>query len=388
VTAIKVVQLGCGITGLVCAEHLEKHPKVEEFVLADRQVDAAESMIKRVKSEKTVTQKVDASDSSQLRKILKSCDLAVTSVPSEMNPKLLEAAISTGTNYVDLTVPLELIPKFEEVDEKCKNAGMIALTGVGSDPGISDVFAVRAASKLDEVLEIRIRDADNAVSDEHEYFTLWSPRDMLEELTMNAAVYENGKVTWLPPLHEQERFRFPDPIGLHPVYNTTHEETFLLPKFIQGVRRVDFKIVVWDNLAKLANTIRKIGMHSLNAVRVNGYDVKPIDVVAECLPRPVDMIGKVRGSSCVFVEVVGKRDGEKTAVRTWVAMTHDEAFKGHSTSATGYLVGTGAAAGAELILSGEVNKNGLYAPEMLPTEKYVERIASKGLGPKQEIVVL
>jgi len=388
VTAIKVVQLGCGITGLVCAEHLERHPKVDELVLADKQVDAAGAMIKRLRSEKAVSQKVDAGDPSQLKKVLRGCDLVVTSVPSEMNMKLLEAAVSAGVNYVDLTVPLELIPKFEEVDEKCKKAGIIALTGVGSDPGISDVFAVRAASKLDEVLEIHIRDADNAVSDEHEYFTLWSPRDMLEELTMNAAVYENGKVTWLPPLHEQERFRFPDPIGQHPVYNTTHEETFLLPKFIQGVRRVDFKIVVWDNLVKLANTIRKIGMHNLNAVRVDGFDVKPIDVVAECLPRPVDLVGKVRGSSCVLVEVIGKRAGEKTAVRTWVAMTHDEAFKGHRTSATGYLVGTGAAAGAELILSGEVNKNGLYAPEMLPTEKYVERIAAKGLGPRQEIVVL
>ena len=129
-------------------------------------------------------------------------------------------------------------------------------------------------------------------------------------------------------------------------------------------------------------------MHKLSAVRVDGFDVKPIDVVAECLPRPVDLIGKVRGSSCVLVEVVGKRHGEKTAVRTWVAMTHDEAFKKYRTSATGFLVGTGAAAGAELIVSGDINKDGLYAPELLPTEKYVERIANKGLGPKQEIVVL
>jgi saccharopine dehydrogenase-like NADP-dependent oxidoreductase len=388
VTAIKVVQLGCGITGLVCAEHLEKHPKVDELILADKQVDVAGAMIKRLRSEKAVAQKMDAGDPSQLKKVLKGCDLIVTSVPSEMNMKLLEAAVSAGVNYVDLTVPFELIPKLEEMDERCKKAGVIALTGVGSDPGISDVFAVRAAEILDEVLEIRIRDADNAVSAEHEYFTLWSPRDMLEELTMNAAIYENGKITWLPPLHEMECFRFPDPIGQHPVYNTTHEETFLLPKFIEGVKHVDFKIVVWDNLVKLANTIRKIGMHNVNAVRVDGFDVKPIDVVAECLPRPVDLIGKVKGSSCVLVEVVGVRAGEKTVVRTWVAMTHEEAFRNHRTSATGYVVGTGAAAGVELIVSGDLRKSGLYAPEMLPTEKFVENVVGKGLKANQEIVTL
>jgi len=388
VAAIRVVQLGCGITGVVCAEHLAKHPKTDELVLADKQIDAAKSLVARLKNDKLSVQKVDASDKSQLKRMLKGCDLAVTSVPSELNPILLETAISVGTNYVDFTVPLELIPKFEEMDSRCKKAGMIALTGVGSDPGISDVFAVRAVSKLDEVHEIHIRDADNALSSEHEYFTLWSPRDMIEELTMKAAIYRDGGVTWLPPLHHVEHFRFPDPIGQLPVYNTTHEETFLLPKFIDGVRQVDFKIAVWDNLAKLANTIRKIGMHSLSYVRVDGHDVKPIDVVAECLPRPVDMIGKVTGSSCVLVDVVGIRNGEKTVVRTWVAMTHDVAFRNHRTSATGYLVGTGGAAGAELVLSGDVGESGLYVPELLPTDKFVERIACKDLPPHQEISVL
>jgi saccharopine dehydrogenase-like NADP-dependent oxidoreductase len=80
------------------------------------------------------------------------------------------------------------------------------------------------------------------------------------------------------------------------------------------------------------------------------------------------------------------RAGEKTVVRTWVAMTHDEAFRNHRTSATGYVVGTGAAAGAELIISGDLRKSGLYAPEMLPTEKFVENVVSKGLKANQETV--
>jgi len=380
--------LGCGTTGLVCAEHLDKHPKIDELVLADKQIDAAKSMVDRLHSEKAKAQKVDASDPSQLKKILKGCDLAVTAVPSEMNPMLLEAAITAGTNYADLTVPLELIPKLEEVDERCRKAGIIALTGIGSDPGISDVFAVRAADKLDEVHEIHIRDADNATSKGHEFFTLWSPRDMLEEITMKAAIFENGEIRWLPPLHEKELYRFPDPIGSHPVYNTTHEETFLLSKFIEGVKLVDFKIVVQDNLVKLSSTLRKINMHSLNSVDVKGVNVKPLDVVAECMPRPVNLIGKVEGSSCVLVEVVGLRNGEETAVRSWVALTHAEAFKKYKTSATGFLVGTGAAAGAELIVSGDLKKDGLYAPEQLPIDKFLENVSAKGLKVRQEIAVL
>lgn len=385
-SAIRVVQLGCGITGLVCAEHLEKLPKVNELILADDDTRAAESLAKRIGSDKVNTKKVDASNSSQLKKVLKGCDLVVTSVPSEMNVRLLEGAISAGVNYVDLTVPLELVPKLNEMDEICRKAGITALTGVGSDPGISDIFAIRAADKLDDVREIHIRDADNGVSKDREFFTLWSARDMLEEVTMKAAVYDNGEIKWLPPLYEKEYYRFPDPIGRLPVYNTTHEETFLLPMFLKEVKRVDFKIVIQDSLAKVSSTLRKIGMHSLNPIMVDGFSVKPLDVVAQCMPRPVDLIGKIKGSSCVLVEVVGTRNGEKTTIKTWVAMTHDEAFKKHRTSATGYLVGTGAAAGAELIVSGDLKKSGLFAPEMLPTGKYIENVSEKGLDIKQEIV--
>ena len=385
---IRVVQLGCGITGLVCAEHLESLQKVDELILADNDLRAAESLARRIGSEKTTTKMVDACDSSQLKQVLKGSDLVVTSVPSEINLRLLQGAISAGVDYVDLTVPLELVPKLDEIDEVCKKAGIVALTGVGSDPGISDVFAVRAADKLDSVDEIHIRDADNGVSKEHEFFTLWSARDMLEEVTMKAAVYDNGEIRWLPPLYEKEYYRFPDPIGKLPVYNTTHEETFLLPKFLEEVKRVDFKIVIQDSLAKVSSTLRKIGMHSLTPIVVNGFEVRPLDVVAQCMPRPVDLIGKIKGSSCVLVEVIGTKNGEKTAIKTWVAMTHEEAFKKHTTSATGFLVGTGAAAGAELIVSGDVKKSGLYAPEMLPTGKYVENVRAKGLEVKQEIVAI
>ena len=32
---VRIVQFGCGVTGIVFAEHLEKNPKVDEIVLAD-----------------------------------------------------------------------------------------------------------------------------------------------------------------------------------------------------------------------------------------------------------------------------------------------------------------------------------------------------------------
>jgi saccharopine dehydrogenase-like NADP-dependent oxidoreductase len=60
-------------------------------------------------------------------------------------------------------------------------------------------------------------------------------------------------------------------------------------------------------------------------------------------------------------------------------MTHEDAFRTHSTSATGYLVGTGAAVGAEMILSGDLKQSGFFIPEMLPVGKYLDKLRAKGL---------
>ncbi len=384
---MKVVQLGCGITGLVCAEHLERNPKVDELILADKQTEPAASLVERLENDKTTLQKTDASDTSDLKKLMKDCDLVVTSVPSDMNAKMLKTALAVGVDYVDFTIPRRTIERFDEIGKECEDAGIRALTAVGEDPGISDIFAMHGAAKLDEVHEIHIKDADNALSPDYDIFTLWCTNDMLDEITYKAAVYENGGIHWLPPLSRKERYTFPHPVGEHTVYNTTHDETFLIPKFIKGVRYVDFMIVVPDNLAAFANLIREMGMNRMTLVKVNGGQVKPLEVVSACLPSPVDMVGKIKGSGGIMVEAVGIRKGERCTVRTWVGMTHEDAFKLHNTTATGYLVGTGAAIGAEMLVAGEVKHSGLFVPEMLPIEKYLQRMQSKSLTVHEELSV-
>ncbi len=388
VVPVKVVQLGCGVTGLVCAEHLEHNSKVDELVLADKHTEPAMSLVERSGNEKTTLQKTDASDLSDLKKLMRDCDLVVTSVPSDMNRRLLRAALAVGVDYVDFTIPMGTIERFDEIGKACQDAGIRALTAVGEDPGISDIFAMHSSAQLDEVHEIHIKDADNATSPDYEIFTLWCTTDMLDEITSRAAVYENGSIHWLPPLSRKERYRFPHPVGEHTVYNTTHDETFLIPRFIKGVKYVDFMIVIPDMLAEFANLIRNIGMHTRKLAKVNGIEIRPLDVVSACLPNPVDMVGKIKGSAGIMVEAVGIKKGERFTARTWVGMTHEDCFRLHNTTATGYLVGTGAAIGAEMLVAGEVRQSGLFVPEMLPIEKYLHMMKGKSLVVNEELTAM
>ena len=373
------MQLGCGITGLVCAEQLEKNRKVDQVVLADFRTDAAEGLAGRLKSDKLSISKVNATNPSDLKKVIKGADVLVSSVPWELNRKIMKTVVGAGVNYVDFCIVSDSFDEFKDYVALCKDAGVTALTAMGEDPGISDSFARYGANKMDVADEAHVYDGDSGVAEGYDFFSLWSPVDMLEEATTPAAIFENGKHVYVPPLSQKMTYEFPPPIGPLTVYNTTHEETFLMPAFIEGLKKADFKIAIDDNFAKTANFLRKIGLHSTKPIDVKGVKVRPLDVVAAVLPRPVELAGKVRGYAGIVVEVIGVRRGERGKIKIWTVMSHEKAYSICKSNATGYLVGVGGAVATEMLIEGDIKQRGLLVPEQLPAEKLISRLPAKGL---------
>ena len=380
-----MVQLGCGITGLVCAEELAGNAKVSELVLADSWTDGAEALAARLKSEKLEIQKTDAADRRMLTSLIADADAVISSLPWDLNDRVLDTAITEGVDYVDFCIPKAAFDDFDGIDGKCREAGITAITAVGLEPGISDTLARFAADKLDSVVEAHVIDGDNGVVDGGGFVLTWSPIDWIDELCQPAAVFVDGKMEYVPPLHEREIYDFPQPIGPLPVYKTLHDETFLMPKHIKGIRNASFRIGVDDEFALLARMLRKLGLNSKEPVDVRGVSVRPLDVVVALLPRPVDLAGKIKGHGGTVVEVKGQKNGRDTSIKMWAFASHEEAYARYGTNATGYLVGIGGAVPAEMLVEGLVKDKGLLVPEQLPAEEFVRRLKDKGLEVCEEI---
>jgi len=385
---MKVIQLGCGITGLVCAEELAGNDKVTELVLADFDTEGAQALADRLGSDKISVVKTDATDKKVLSEVIRGADVVVCSLPWDLNGKVMESAAEEGVNYVDFCITKEAFDDFDKIDRMCRDAGITAITAVGLEPGISDTLARYAANKLESVEEAHVIDGDNGVVEGGGFVLTWSPIDWVDELCVPAAVYRDGKIEYVPPLHEKEIYDFPQPLGPLPVYKTLHDETILMPKHIKGIRNADFRIGVDDDFANLARTIKKLGLNSKKPVNVKGVTVRPLDVVIALLPRPVDLAGKIKGDGGTVVEIIGHKDGKKTKVRMWAFASHEKAYARYGTNATGYLVGIGGAVPTEMLVEGIVKEKGLLVPEQLPAEEFVRRLKQKGLEVNEEITVL
>jgi saccharopine dehydrogenase (NAD+, L-lysine-forming) len=386
---MKVVELGCGVCGLVCAEHLAKNPKIDSLVLADAKTEAADLLANRLKKDRVSVKKVNGTDPKALKTLFEDCDIVIATMPWRLNRTPLEVAAKVGTNYIDFGMPLDSTgPEFDKLDKMCRDAGIAAMLGMGEEPGMSDVFAMHAASKLDRADEAHTYDGDTGTVDGLELFSLWSPVDLLDETSVPAAVFRDGRIEFIPPMSARQIYDFPQPLGPLPVYKTNHDETYFMPVGIKTLRNASFNIGIDDKFANMSVTLRKMGLLSKEPIDVKGTKVRPLDVVTAMLPNPADLAEKVKGHTGFAVEVIGEKDGRKTKVRMFTTMSHEKAYELYRTNAGAYYVGTGGAIATEMFIDGEVKDKGFVIPEQLPTQSYLSRLGPKDIRFKEDIISL
>lgn len=386
---MKVVQLGCGICGLVCAEHLSKNRKIDELILADARTEGATGLADRLKNSRVTVKKVNGTDPKALTQLLKGTAIVVATMPWRLNRLAMEIAAKVGTNYVDFGMPFDSTgPEYDEYSAMCKDAGITALVGMGEEPGMSDVLAVHGASRLDRADEAHVYDGDNGSVEGLEFFSSWSPVDLLDETSVPAAVFRDGKIEFIPPLSARIVYKFPDPIGPLPVYKTNHDETYFMPMGIKTLKHASFNICLDDKFVQASEIFRKWGLLRKDPVDVRGVKVVPQHVVAALLPRPDSFSGKMKGHTGFVVEVKGVKNGKKTLVKQWILMSHERAYELYRTNAGTYYVGTGGAIGTEMMIDGEIKEKGIVIPEQLSVKSFLSRLGPKNVDVHEEIIQL
>jgi saccharopine dehydrogenase (NAD+, L-lysine-forming) len=389
---IDVAIFGCGGVGQCIAQDLAKSKLVSRLVLADVNLKGPESVKKRSKSDKVEIVKADGSDPDEVAKVAQEVDILVNGTVPALNLKIMEGCLKGGANYIDMATGDKEFghPMFEDqetFDKKYKDAGIFALCSMGIDPGASDLFAKRAADRMESVDYVRVRDADNSKLEGYEFATYFSPDAMIEECIRDPLYYENGRWKRVPALSTSEVYSFPDPIGPMKVYMTDHEESELVPKFIgKKIKRCDFMITLDEKFIEYVEFLKKLGLLSFKQIRIRNIEVAPIEVVVATMPRPDDLAGKLKGNCCVLTEVAGKMDGEETVIKTWTYMSHEQAYELCGIHATAYQTAMPVAVAVEMFGRGEIDLKGVKPPEAVDPVKFCSYLPEKNIPVFEEII--
>ncbi|EQM31478.1 saccharopine dehydrogenase family protein [Rhodococcus erythropolis] len=153
---ITVVALGgAGAMGSAAVRLAATLPGIGKVVVADRDIDAAKRLSVELAqaSAEVEARSIDVTDGRTLRELLDGADVVVNTVGPffRFGVGIHQAAIETGTHYLDICDDWEPAVDMLELDCAARGAGICAVVGMGASPGMSNLLAAMAVSRLDVV---------------------------------------------------------------------------------------------------------------------------------------------------------------------------------------------------------------------------------------------
>ena len=150
---------GCGAVGSVSVRTLVSHPEFSEIVIADFNIEKAKQLAAQLASPKVSVKQFNALEPASVKEAIKGSDVVLNCVgPFYTTVKpMLTAVIEMGINYVDVCDDVDVTIEILNMDAAAKKAGISALIGMGSSPGVTNIIAKLAAESLfDETESIDI----------------------------------------------------------------------------------------------------------------------------------------------------------------------------------------------------------------------------------------
>lgn len=356
----KVLILGAGLIGKILARILSLDPKVSEIILADIDEQKAKEASKWTGSEKVIPRYLDIRDHASLVNAMKNVDVVASCTYYSLTVNVNKAAIDAGVDGLDLGGMYEYTLKQLELHELAEKAGITYVICLGSAPGLTNIMAKYAADKMDKVDEIYIRYMIRLPEKEEEFKLrfFFSPHTYIDQFTLDAVIYRDGKWERVPPGSGREIVYFPEPFNLEEeTYYSLHEEVVTLPRTIKGVKTVDVKIAYKPELVMAMKLFKEVGLTSEEPIEVRGVRVAPVDVLLKLFDRLIEK----RGDSMELVIVNGEKSGERVTHKVWVVGYYHEAW---DVSGDPYHTAAPVALAVRMLLEGRIKVKGVVPPEI------------------------
>ena len=394
---MKVLLVGVGGVGESIAVVAKERPWLERMVLADYNLARAQEVSEKVGGPpRFPAERIDASKTAEIVKLAKQydVDLIMNAVEPVFDMQIFDAAFEVGATYMDMAMSLsqphptapygqtgvmlgdEQFAKAEAWVEK----GLLALVGMGVEPGMADVFAAYAAKHLfDEIQEVGVRDGANLEVRGYTFapnFSIWTA---IEECLNPPVVYEKER-GWFTTetFSEPEVFEFPEGIGPVECVNVEHEEVLLIPRWVD-CKRVTFKYGLGKDFIDVLKTIATLGLDEKEKIDVKGVRVAPRDVVAACLPDPARLGDVMSGKTCAGTWVTGLGpDGTPREVYLYHVVDNEQTMAEDGCQAVVWQTAVGPAVALELLEGGVWGGTGVLGPEAFPADPFLDLLADYG----------
>ncbi|MCQ2288404.1 MAG: saccharopine dehydrogenase family protein [Muribaculaceae bacterium] len=384
----KVIIIGCGGVGTVCAYKCAQNPDVfNEIVIASRTKAKCDAVAKAIGAPNITTDQVDADSVEQLVALFEKHkpNLVINLALPYQDLTIMEACLQCGVNYLD-TANYE--PRDEAhfeyswqwaYRERFEKAGLTAILGCGFDPGVSGVYTARAAKHhFKEIHYLDIVDC-NAGNHGKAFATNFNPEINIREITQKGRYYQDGEWVQTGALEIHKALTYPE-IGPRDSYLMYHEELESLVLNYPTIKRARFWMTFGQEYLTHLRVIQDIGMARIDPIMYNGVEIVPLQFLKAVLPNPQDLGANYTGQTSIGCRISGiGKDGQPLTYYIYNNCDHHKAYEETGMQAVSYTTGVPAMTGAMMFLKGLWVKPGVHNVEEFDPDPFLEQVAKSGL---------
>jgi saccharopine dehydrogenase (NAD+, L-lysine forming) len=389
---VNVLVVGTGGVGTAVAAVAQRRSFFERIVFADLDPQRPQGIVAQLDDDRFAAAQVDASDTGVVAALAREvgADVILNATDPRFNPQIFAAAFETRCTYLDMAMSLSrpgTLLGQEQLDqhERWHEAGLLALVGIGVEPGLSDVFARYAADHLfAEIDEVAVRDGANLAVEGYDFAPTFSIWTTIEECLNPPLVWERERGWYTTePFSEPEVFDFPEGIGPLECVNVEHEEVVLVPRWVE-CRRVTFKYGLGEEFIDVLKTLHKLGLDSTEPVSVRGVEVAPRDMVAAALPDPATLGDRMHGKTCAGTFVTGTGlDGQPRATYLYHVSDNEQTMRDYGSQAVVLQTALNPVVALELLANGSWSGAGVLGPEAFDAVPFLDLLTAFGEPWKQ-----
>jgi saccharopine dehydrogenase (NAD+, L-lysine-forming) len=394
---VKVLVVGAGGVGAAFAAIAQRREAFSRVVLADVALERARATVERLgEPDRFTAERVDASSREELVALIARVrpDAVLNACDPRFNEPIFAACYDARVTYLDMAMtlshphperPYELTgemlgDKQFAREQQWQDAGLLALVGIGVEPGLSDIFARHAADELfSSISEVGVRDGADLVVEGYDFAPTFSIWTTIEECLNPPLIWERERGFYTTaPFSEPEVFEFPEGIGPVECVNVEHEEVVLIPRWV-ACERVTFKYGLGQEFIDVLSTLHKLGLDSTEPVSVRGVQVAPRDVVAAALPDPATLGERMSGRTCAGTWVTGVgKDDQLRSTYLYHVVDNETTMREYGSQAVVWQTAVNPVVALELLDRGEWQGTGVLGPEAFPPKPFLELLAEYG----------
>ena len=255
------------------------------------------------------TATLDARDEEATARLLEGHDAALNCVTYYFNVPIMRACLKASVPYADLGGLYHGTQKQFALHDEFVRAGVPALLGMGSTPGITNVMAGAMAQGLDHVdaIHVRVGCLDrSAASTEVPLPVPYALDTVIDEFSLEPMVFREGRAQAVPPMSGKETIDFGPPVGRMEALYTLHSEVAMFPRSFPGLREASFKVAFEPEFTRKVAFLVELGFASRDRLPSGST---PREVLLALAARQTVPPGEPADCDVLRVDVEGRTEG-------------------------------------------------------------------------------